>query len=111
LAIKKSLEKCYGFVQADEWCDYSYLQGGQSSTHIYGEGNQVADSLANHGLSIASITFWNETPFFITDYVNRNKLGMPVLDFVPLNGVFGFSPLHCKYFLSSSLIYFGEVST
>jgi hypothetical protein len=77
LAIKKSLEKCYGFVQADEWCDYSYLQGGQSSTHIYGEGNQVADSLANHGLSIASITFWNETPFFITDYVNRNKLGMP----------------------------------
>jgi ribonuclease HI len=46
-------------------------------THIYKEGNQVADSLANQGLSIASIAFWNETPLFITDYLNMNKLGMP----------------------------------
>jgi ribonuclease HI len=47
------------------------------TTHIYREGNQVADSLANHGLSTDSIAFWNETPVFINDFVNRNKLGLP----------------------------------
>jgi hypothetical protein len=52
-------------------------------THIYREGNQAADSLANHGLSIVSIAFWNETPLFITDLVNRNKLGIPSFRLCP----------------------------
>jgi hypothetical protein len=42
--------------------------------HIYRDGKQVADMLANHGLSIASIAFWNDPSLFITDCVNRNKL-------------------------------------
>jgi ribonuclease HI len=46
-------------------------------THIYREGNQAADSLANHGLSINTVVFWEESPLFISDYVNRNKLGIP----------------------------------
>jgi ribonuclease HI len=50
-------------------------------THIYREGNQVADSLANHGLAINSLVFWQDTPLFIADYVNRNKLGLPSFRF------------------------------
>jgi hypothetical protein len=46
-------------------------------THIYREGNQVADSLANHGLNINSLAFWQDSPLFISDCVNRNKLGVP----------------------------------
>jgi ribonuclease HI len=46
-------------------------------THIYREGNQVADSLANHGLTINSLAFWQDSPLFISDCVNRNKLGVP----------------------------------
>jgi ribonuclease HI len=46
-------------------------------THIYREGNQVADMLTNHGLNLTSIVFWNEPPLFIRDNVNRNKLRIP----------------------------------
>jgi ribonuclease HI len=46
-------------------------------THIYREGNQVADSLENHGLTLNSIVFWNEPPLFINDSFFRNKLGFP----------------------------------
>jgi ribonuclease HI len=46
-------------------------------THIYREGNQVADSLVNHGLTINSLAFWQDSPLFISDCVNRNKLGVP----------------------------------
>jgi ribonuclease HI len=31
-------------------------------THIFREGNQVIDSLANHGLSLDSLVFWNDVP-------------------------------------------------
>jgi hypothetical protein len=33
-------------------------------THIFREENQVADSLANFGVTLTSIAYWNETPFF-----------------------------------------------
>jgi hypothetical protein len=45
-------------------------------THIYREDNQVADLLTNHGLTIDSIAFWNDSPLFISNCVNRNKLGI-----------------------------------
>ncbi|GAU35138.1 hypothetical protein TSUD_394640 [Trifolium subterraneum] len=45
-------------------------------THIYREGNQVADLIANHGLTLPSIIFWNTAPMFISDSLNRNKLGI-----------------------------------
>jgi ribonuclease HI len=46
-------------------------------THIYREGNQVADLFANHGLSIASIVFWFDLPSFARDCFVRNKQGAP----------------------------------
>jgi ribonuclease HI len=46
-------------------------------THIYREGNQVADLLANHGLSLTSITYWHQPPLFLCNSINNNKLGIP----------------------------------
>jgi ribonuclease HI len=46
-------------------------------SHIYREGNQVADSLANHGLSLSSIVFWNTIPMFVRDCFYKNKHGTP----------------------------------
>jgi hypothetical protein len=46
-------------------------------SHIYREGNQVADLLANYGLNLTSFVFWIDTPLFISDWVNRNKVGIP----------------------------------
>lgn len=46
-------------------------------THIYREGNQVADLLANHGLSLPSIVYWDDIPLFAKDCYDRNKQGTP----------------------------------
>ncbi|CAJ2659028.1 unnamed protein product [Trifolium pratense] len=43
-------------------------------THIYREGNQVADSLANHGCTLSSFTFWYHAPDFIKVSMLNNKL-------------------------------------
>jgi ribonuclease HI len=50
-------------------------------THIFREGNQVADSLANHALTIPSYTFWHEPPVCIKDSFLKNKLGIPSFRF------------------------------
>lgn len=44
-------------------------------SHVFREGNQVADSLANHGLSLNGISVWNEAPFFISSSFFRDKEG------------------------------------
>jgi hypothetical protein len=44
-------------------------------SHIFREGNQVADLLANHFLTIPSINVWQEVPMFIKDCYIKNKLG------------------------------------
>jgi ribonuclease HI len=44
-------------------------------SHIYREGNQVADLMANHGLSILSIVYWNNLPLFVRDSFTFNKNG------------------------------------
>jgi ribonuclease HI len=46
-------------------------------THIYREENQVADLMANHGLSSASIVFWNVPPLFIRECFDKNRFGVP----------------------------------
>jgi ribonuclease HI len=46
-------------------------------THIYREGNQVVYLLANHGLNLNSLVFWNDPPLFINDSYFRNKFGFP----------------------------------
>jgi hypothetical protein len=46
-------------------------------THIYREGNQVADLLANYGLTLPSIVFWDVAPIFVSDCIVKNKQGVP----------------------------------
>ncbi|GAU20130.1 hypothetical protein TSUD_351920 [Trifolium subterraneum] len=46
-------------------------------SHICREGNEVADLLANHGLSLGSLTCWSDSPLFISECLKKNKLGMP----------------------------------
>jgi ribonuclease HI len=46
-------------------------------THTYREGNIVADLIANFGLSAPHLTSWESAPMFISDALEKNKLGMP----------------------------------
>jgi hypothetical protein len=46
-------------------------------SHIYKEGNQVVNALANHGDSLSSFTFWLHVPEFIKDYFVKNQLDLP----------------------------------
>jgi len=45
-------------------------------THIYREGNEVADSLANFGLSLQKLTIWLELPRFVRANFVKNKIAM-----------------------------------
>jgi ribonuclease HI len=45
-------------------------------THIYREGNQVADLLANHGLSLDAFNCWLVSALFLHDNLFRNKLDL-----------------------------------
>jgi ribonuclease HI len=46
-------------------------------THIYREGNKVADQLANFGLTAIGLSTWSIAPEFLKDSLENNKLGMP----------------------------------
>jgi hypothetical protein len=46
-------------------------------SHVYREGNQCADGLANLGLSIDRFTIWNELPQEIRSFFVDNRLGKP----------------------------------
>lgn len=46
-------------------------------THIYREGNQSADKLANVGLTLQSITTWLSIPLFLNTLYINDKLGLP----------------------------------
>jgi ribonuclease HI len=46
-------------------------------THIFREGNSVADLLANYGLTSSVYTSWSSVPLFISDGLSKNKLGTP----------------------------------
>jgi ribonuclease HI len=46
-------------------------------THIYREGNKVADQLANFGLTAIGFSTWSIAPEFLKDSLENNKLGMP----------------------------------
>jgi ribonuclease HI len=51
-------------------------------THIYREGNEVADTLANFGLSLQQLTVWQELPSFINSAYVKNKSGLPSYRFI-----------------------------
>ena len=46
-------------------------------SHIYREGNKVADSLAARAPSISSSTWWNTPPAFVSPLVNDDIIGRP----------------------------------
>jgi hypothetical protein len=46
-------------------------------SHIYREGNECADALANLGLDLVNYVFWNDVPQPVSDSFVRNKTGLP----------------------------------
>lgn len=60
-------------------------------THIFKEGNQLADSLANFGLSLNHYEFLKNIPLFARESYVRNKIGLPDYRF-PI-------PSFCIYYL------------
>jgi ribonuclease HI len=67
------------WVLRNRWRNVVHMVKGMNClvTHIYREGNQVADLMANHGLSLVSIVYWQVAPLFIRDSFEKNKLGYP----------------------------------
>jgi len=66
-------------------------------THIYGEGNQCTDSLANWGLTSVGLTVWMDVPLFVREYYVKNRLGICL--------VLGLSIFRRFGFLSPSIVY------
>jgi hypothetical protein len=50
-------------------------------SHIHREGNQVADLLLGHGLSLHYIFHWNEAPDFLRDSIVKHILGLSCFKF------------------------------
>jgi len=94
LVLKKSLEQCNRDSQEIELL----------VTHIYREGNRVADLLANHGLSLQSILFWQDAHEFIRSCSISNKAGRPNFRFSSWFWEFWSSPLPFVFFSSFQLI-------
>jgi ribonuclease HI len=46
-------------------------------SHIFREGNQVADTFANHACTITSPASWSQAPDFVRDSLEKNKHGIP----------------------------------
>jgi ribonuclease HI len=51
-------------------------------SHLCREGNQVADLFANHGLTLATFSYWDVPPMFSLDGMYKNKLGLPNFRYV-----------------------------
>jgi ribonuclease HI len=52
-------------------------------SHVYREGNVCADVLANLGLGLLELTFWNTAPLHVCNSFARDKLGLPNFRFTP----------------------------
>jgi ribonuclease HI len=50
-------------------------------SHVFREGNFVADKLANLGLSVNEFTWWNSAPSSIRADLARNRDGLPYFRF------------------------------
>ncbi|XP_019423031.1 PREDICTED: uncharacterized protein LOC109332502 [Lupinus angustifolius] len=58
-------------------CKNDMLSFNFRISHIYREGNQCADLLANHGLHSRTNIIWSTIPYFIVNKCNRNALCLP----------------------------------
>jgi ribonuclease HI len=72
-------EKQVNWSLRNRWRNAIYMANQMNVivSHIFREGNQVADLLAKHGLTIPSIVFWSEMPLFVRDCFVINKQGIP----------------------------------
>jgi ribonuclease HI len=79
VATFKNLEKQVAWCLRNRWKNVVFMANQMNFmvTHIYWEENQVADLMANHGLSLSSIVFWFDLPLFVRDCFDRNKQGFP----------------------------------
>jgi len=50
-------------------------------SHVLREGNQAADALANHVVSLPSISIWFDVPWFINASLLHDKSGWPTFRF------------------------------
>lgn len=62
-----------------EWgnCLHRISQMHFRSSHIFREGNQAADALANCGLSSNGLIWWDLPPHFILSHCHRDYMGLP----------------------------------
>ncbi|KAL6144923.1 hypothetical protein ACLB2K_055613 [Fragaria x ananassa] len=62
-----------------EWgnCLHRISQMHFRSSHIFLEGNQAADALANCGLSSNGLIWWDLPPHFILSHCHRDYMGLP----------------------------------
>jgi hypothetical protein len=47
------------------------------SSHIFREGNRVADTLANHGIHSSGLIWWDLPLDYILSFCNHDWLGLP----------------------------------
>lgn len=66
-----------------EWrnCLYQISQMQFRSSHIFREGNRVADALANHGIHSTCLIWWDLPPDFVLSFCNHAWLGLPNFHF------------------------------
>ena len=62
-------------------CLYRISQMHFRSSHIFREGNKVADALANYGTSLSAQEWWDTPPPFVLSYCNSDILGLPQFRF------------------------------
>lgn len=62
-------------------CIYRISMMHFHSSHIFREGNQVVDALANYSSSSSDLTWWDSSPGFINHLCIRDKLGLPNFHF------------------------------
>lgn len=63
-------------------CRYLLLSMNFIVSHIYREGNQCADSLANIGLSTQGLFLGESVPILLASQYTKDNLGMPSFRFV-----------------------------
>jgi hypothetical protein len=61
-------------------------------THIYREGNDIADCLANLSFSVHNVVYFSEPPSCIVNSLHRNLLGLPSFRFTTFLEGFGLAP-------------------
>jgi ribonuclease HI len=75
----KNQNKPVAWPLRNRWKNTLVLLGQMNCmvTHVYREGNKVADLIANFGLTAPSYISWFNAPVFINDSLANNKLGLP----------------------------------